>query len=51
MMSHDGCYICSGICSCEPDVVQYALDDDDTMWWVNAPWAQKDAIVKESATG
>ena len=51
MFSHYGCYCCSGICSCEPDVVEYASDDDETEWEKNAPWAQKGADVKESATG
>lgn len=51
MIPPDRCYSCSGPCSCEPYVVQYASDDDDPTWWLNAPWAQEGAIVKESATG
>lgn len=49
MISPDGCY-CSGTCSCEPDVFQYA-SDDETEWEKNAPWAQEGAVVEEYATG
>lgn len=48
MISPDGCYFCSGTCSCERDEVPYA-SDDDTEWEKNAPWAQKGAVVKERA--